>query len=169
MTITFQANVAGVPCNVNFDDLPEESRSFVIEYGLRQYIQDGAAVSKTFTDKERKGQVKTDDEIAAEKQDGVLERLENLKSGEFTRRGVGEAKMTPEERERSNVIMAALTAAAKAANVKLPKKTGKDADPDKLAQIVANYYAKYQGDVDKEVARRLKAQKPLDLSEIGLG
>jgi hypothetical protein len=163
-----EANIAGVPVNLTYEELPTASREFVIEYGLRQYIQDGAAVSKTFTDKERKGQEKTADEIAAEKAEGVKERIENLLSGEFNRRGPAAARQTPEERERESVIMAALQAAAKAANIKLPTKTGKNADPDKLAGLVKNYYAKYQAQVDKEVARRMKAAPTVDLNELGL-
>jgi hypothetical protein len=165
-----EANIAGVPVNITFDSLPEESKSFVIEYGLRQYVQDGAAVSKTFTSGETKGMVKTDEQIATEKREGVEERVANLLSGDFTRRGPSAARKTPEEIERESYIMAELKAAAKASNVKLPTKTGKDADPEKLAELVANYYAKFGEAVDKEVARRLKsvAKVPVNLSELGL-
>jgi hypothetical protein len=164
----FEANIAGVPVSVDVEALPAKSMEFIIEYGLRQYIQDGAAVSKLVLSGDDKGRAKTEDEIATEKREGVEERVANLLSGEFTRRGPAAAKLSPEEREREAIIMAALTAAAKAANVKLPTKTGKNADPEKLAKLVAAYYAKYRADVDKEVSRRVKAAKPVDLNELGL-
>jgi hypothetical protein len=163
----FTANIAGVPVDVRAEDLPAESLAFVFEYGLRQYIQDGAAVSKTFASGDRKGQLKSDEEIAAEKQDGVTERLENLRTGEFTRRSAAGPKMTPEEKHRDQIVMDRLEAAVKAVGKKLPTKTGKNADPEALARIKAAYYAKHQDAIDKEVKRRLKdSEKVEDLSDI---
>jgi len=165
--ITFNANIAGVPCNVAFADLPDESQRFVIEYGIKQYLNDGAAVSLVFTTKERKGEKKTDAEILAEKQDGVTERLENLRTGEFTRRGSGAPKMTPEEKERYSIVQARLDAMAKATGKTLPKKTGKDANPELLAKLHEAMYTKHKDAIDKEVARRLKAnEKAEDVSDI---
>jgi hypothetical protein len=160
--ITFNANVAGVACAVDFATLPEASQAFVIEYGIRQYLNDGAAVSKLFTDKERKGMVKDAETIATEKFEGVTERLENLRSGEFTRRGSGAPKMTPEERERASIVQARLDAMAKAVGKPLPKKTGKDANPELLAKMHEAMYAKHKDAIDKEVSRRLKAAKTED-------
>ena len=105
---------------------------------------------------------KTDAEILAEKQDGVTERLENLKTGEFTRRGTGAAKMTPEEKERYSIVQARLDAMAKATGKSLPKKTGKDANPELLAKLHEAMYAKHKAEIDKEVSRRLKAAKTED-------
>jgi hypothetical protein len=165
----FEANVAGVPVSVDTTQLPEASVAFIMEYGLRQYIQDGAAVSKVFTDKERKGQAKTDDEIATEKAEGVKERVENLLSGEFTRRGPAAAKMTPEEKERDAIIMAKLTERAKALGKNLPAKTGKNANPEQLAALKTAMYNAKKAEIDKEVERRLrdaaKAAKE-DLTEL---
>lgn len=163
----FTANIAGVPVDLDTDALPAESNAFALEYGIRQYVQDGAAVSKTFASGERKGELKTDDEIAAEKQEGVRERIENLMSGEFTRRGPGAAKLSPEERERDSIIMAQLAAWAKARDSKLPTKTGKNANPELLAKLVAKWYEKNQTAIDKEVARRIKdAAKVQDMSDL---
>src|SRR5215207_9839998 len=97
--VYFAANVSTVAVNVTFGNLPEASQRFIIEYGLKQYIQDGAAVSKEFTSGERKGEKKTAEEIAAEKTEGVEERLDNLRSGEFIRRGTVE-RLSPEEMRR---------------------------------------------------------------------
>lgn len=160
--VHLQTNIAGVPVHVDFADLPAASQAFVIEYGLRQYIQDGAAVSK----KDADGNARPDAEIAAEKADGVRARLENLAKGEFTRRNAAE-RLSPEEKERDAIVFAALSAAAKATNVTLPTKTGKNANPDKLRELMNRYYAKYRAEVDKEVARRMRENaKPVDLSGI---
>lgn len=154
--------IAGVAVDIDFATLPEASQAFVIEYGLKQYIQDGAAVSKTFTDKDRKGQAKTEAEIEAEKREGVEERLANLVSGEFSRRGPAAPKRTPEERHRDEIVQEALERIAKATGKTLPKKTGKTANPELLAKFHAAYYAKNAAAIDKEVARRVRAGAPVE-------
>lgn len=165
----FEANIATVPCVVDTDSLPAASVAFILEYGLKQYLQDGAAVSKLFLSGDRKGEAKSEDEIAEEKAEGVKERLQNLASGEFTRRNTAGPKATPEERERDNIIMARLQAAVKAMGKRLPTATGKNADPEYLAQLKAAYYAKNKAAIDKEVARRMKdANVVEDLSDLGL-
>lgn len=164
--LTYVTTIANVPVDIAWDAIPEASRLFLAEYGIRQYLNDGAAVPKTFTTGERKGQAKSEAEIAEEKREGVAARLDNILSGEFTRR-MAAPKITTEERIRTEVVMDRLTAAAKAANVKLPSKTGKNADPDKLTELCNRYYAKYRGEVDKIVARRLKENEvSVDLSDI---
>lgn len=163
---TFKAAIATVPCDLTWDTLPAASQLFLAEYGLRQYLSDGAAVPLRFTSGERKGEAKTEAEIAEEKRDGVQARLDNILSGEFTRRTAA-PKQTREERIRAEVVLERLTTAAKAANVKLPPKTGKNADPDKLTELCSRYYAKYRGEVDKIVKRHLaEAQETVDLSDI---
>lgn len=163
---TFNQTIATVPCELAWDDLPPASRAFLAEYGLRQYLNDGAAVPKAFTAGEQKGMLKTAEQIAEEKREGVAARLDNILTGEFTRRTAA-PKLSPEEQTREDVIMERLAAAAKAANVKLPTKTGKAADPDKLRELCCRYYAKYSKEVDKIVKRRLaEAQETVDLSDI---
>lgn len=158
-----EANIAGVPCVYDTETAKPESRLFLEEYGWRQYVQDGAAVSKLFTSGDRKGEAKTDAEIAEEKALGVAARLVNIELGEFVRRGTVE-RLTPEEAERIAVCEAAIRDAASAAKVKLPTKK---ADADWWKDRVAKYYAKYQADVDKEVARRMRqAAKAVDMTGI---
>jgi hypothetical protein len=164
----FEANIAGVPVSVDVEALPAPSVQFIMEYGLRQYIQDGAAVSKVFTDKDRKGQEKTDDEIATEKREGVEERVANLLSGEFTRRGPAQPKLSPEERHREDYVNSLLAGIAKATGKKLPTKTGKNADPERLKKLQDAVYARNKDSIDKEVARRIKADAKAaeDVSDI---
>ena len=164
-----ETNIATVPVVVDFTTLPEASQAFVIEYGLRQYIQDGAAVSKLFASGERKGEAKSEAEIAEEKAEGVRERLANLQSGDFTRRGTAAPKMSPEERYRDQIVTDRLEKAVKALGKRLPTKTGKNADPEGLAKMKAAYYAKHKDSIDKEVNRRLREDakaEPEDLSDI---
>lgn len=163
---TFKAEVATVPVEVNFEALPEASRLFLAEYGLRQYLNDGAAVSKTITSGASKGIIKSDEQILEEKIAGVKARLDNILSGEFTRREA-KPRVSTEERIREEVIQDRLEAGAKASNTRLPTKTGKNADPDKLQEFHNRYYAKYRAEVDEIVARRLaEATVPVDLSDI---
>jgi len=159
--VYFAANVSTVAVNVTFGNLPEASQRFIIEYGLKQYIQDGAAVSKEFTSGERKGEKKTAEEIAAEKTEGVEERLDNLRSGEFIRRGTVE-RLSPEEMRRVAYIEDTIRTAAAKARVKLPTKK---ADATWWTDKVASYYEKNQAAVDKEMARQARE---LDKIEIDL-
>jgi hypothetical protein len=163
----FEANIAGVPVRQDSDALLPVSRDFLLEYGWRQYVQDGAAVSKTFLSGERKGETKTDDEIAAEKAEGIKERLANIESGEFVRRGPGAPKLSPEDTIRQRLAIEAIEGAGKAAGQKLPNRTGKKADSEWWNARVANYLTKYRDDVEKEVARQMRQRaKVMDLTDI---
>jgi hypothetical protein len=143
----YTANVATVPVALPaFGDLPEDTQIFVVEYGLKQYIQDGAAVSKLHTDKDRKGQTKTEEEIAQEKREGVAERVENLTSGTFTRRGTAE-RVDPETAFRRAYVVEKLKAARAAIGKKAPPLTGPKANPDW-------YFAPYTKDDGTEMPSR---------------
>jgi len=158
----FAANIATVPVALRFAELPDVSQLFIVEYGMKQYAQDGAAVSK----KDKDGNDKSESEIATEKVEGVQERIDNLLTGEFTRRSSA-PKMTPEEKHRLDVVMGGLKKFATSINKPLPTRTGKKAEPEKLDALIKNWYAKYQTDIDREVARRLKAaEKPLPVEDM---
>jgi hypothetical protein len=157
----FTANIAGVPVDIRFADLPEASQLFQVEYGAKQYLQDGAAVSKKENEGKDDERLRTPEEIAALKIEGVNERVANLQAGEFTRRSSA-VKLTPEQRHRNDVIMDGLKKFADSIGKKLPARTGKKADPEKLDAQMAAWYKKNQAEIDKEVARRMKAaEKPI--------
>lgn len=172
-------NLHGVSCAVDEAALRPESLAFLLEYGFKQYLQDGAAVSqyvmaKKGEPKDEKGRLlvdgaplkKTDEELADERAAGVRERLESIMSGEFRRRATAE-RLPPEEAIRQDYIRSCIRAAAKAAKIEIPTLTGKKADPDWWQRNEANYYAKHRATVDKEVARRLKAnQTPVEIDFI---
>lgn len=154
----YQANVAGVPCVVDVETLKPESLEFLIEYGIKQYLADGAAVSKEWKTGDRKGELKTEEEIAAEKEEGVRERLQNIADGTFVRRGTAE-KLSPEETIRQRILIEKIEAAGRAAKVKLPNRTGKDANKDWWTDKMAALYAKTKDAVDKEVRRQMKERE----------
>jgi hypothetical protein len=157
----YAANIATVPIALKFADLPEVAQLFVVEYGLKQYIQDGAAVSKKENEGKDDERVRSPEEIATLKIEGVNERVANLQAGEFTRRSSA-VKLTPEEKHRNDVIMDGLRKFADSIGKKLPPRTGKKADPEKLDAQMAAWYKKNQAEIDKEVARRMKAaEKPI--------
>jgi hypothetical protein len=155
----WETTIAGAAVAIEPAKLPEASLAFVFEYGLRQYIQDGAAVTKMKTIEtdveteegvvKRKQDVpKTADEIATEKREGVEARVANLLSGEFTRRGTGRVT-DPAERERNAVLDEAIRGYVKTQGEKMPVK-------EALAKAREAVYAKNKDKVDREVARRLK-------------
>jgi hypothetical protein len=119
--MNYVANIAGVPVNLEWDSLPIESREFIINYGLKQYLQDGAAVSKTFTDKARLGEAKTVTEMDAEKAAGVESRIGKLKAGTVGERTRKSEPVDPIEKEMCRIVVERLRAKAKATGAKLPK------------------------------------------------
>jgi hypothetical protein len=159
----FEANIAGVPVNLDLATIKPESRDFLLMYGAKQYVQDGAAVSKLHTKKELKGTPKTEEEIDLEKREGVEERVANILSGEFTVRGPAEPKMSPEERERNAVLVKMITDAAAKSKTATPPRSGKNADKAWWDKMTAQVYDKYKASVDKEVARRLKADEKIEI------
>lgn len=159
---TFQGNLAGVAVNLDFATLPAESQAFLAEYGLRQYLQDGAAVSKVHASGDKKGTEKTPDEIEAEKREGVQARVENVLNGTFTRRSAAEPT-DPVAAMRQRILVERITAAAKASKTKIPPRTGKDANPDWWNKIMASVYEKNKAAIDKETNRRLKDQAAIEV------
>ncbi len=114
---------------VDWDNLPAESRAFVITYGLKQYLADGAAGAGS----------------NAELVDGVNARAAKLANADFTRtRGDGPAKPDTEERIALRLAKELIREAAKAKNATLDKdaveaaaKTFLASDHEKAKAILA--------------------------------
>ena len=98
-------------------DLPTASVEFLLNYGYRQYLADGAAVAKLDKD----GNVRDKDEITDLKTTGVERRFDNVKVGSFP---AGGGIRDPLASEIRRVTWKLLKSAAKAQNRKLP--TDKD-------------------------------------------
>ena len=81
MSKIYQIVVAktGETLEYDWDTLPDTSKEFAIEYGLRQYVNDGhaGATVKAYPDEAERLQVA---------REGVAERDENLRTGNFARK-----------------------------------------------------------------------------------
>lgn len=144
----FTKTIAGVECNVDVNSLPAESVAFLLNYGIGQYLQDGAAVSL----KDEAGNKRTDlDTIAAEKKAGVEQRLENILKGEFKRSG-GTRVTDPVAKVKRDMALEYLRPAYKNAGKELPK-------GQELAAKVNAFWAseKNQKALGKELEKRINA------------
>lgn len=119
---------------LDWENLPSESRDFVIHYGLKQYLADGAA-----------GATSRDEMVA-----GVDERVRKLREADFTRR-TGEAKPDSETTRAIKLAKAAIRAAAKAKGVNPPS-------GDKMAEMAARL-VESNPQYRKDAAKQLEAER----------
>jgi len=133
--------------SVDWDALPEESRAFVIRYGLKQYLADGAAGAGS------------NEELV----NGVNERVRKLAEADFQRtRGEGAAKPDTEERIALRLAKELIRAKAKAASVTLPK--------EKVEAAAVAFLAKDTDDakaIKAEAKRQMQAKAKLATSDAG--
>lgn len=143
----FEATIANVACTIETADLPQASVEFLLAYGIRQYLQDGAAVSK----KDEDGNDRPADEIAAEKEAGVKTRLDNITKGEF-KRASGPRVTDPKAKVEREMALSYLKPAYKKAGKELPK-------GEELAAKIAAFWAseKNVAALGKERDRRVAA------------
>lgn len=153
-----------------------DSIAHAFAYGAVQLINDSRAVSKFYRAKkdepaDDKGYLLKDgqkvarpaEEIEAEKAKGLAETIAAFESGDWGRtRGPSEPDMTPEEKELDTFLQETLEARAKATGQKLPTKSGKAANPELLAKLKADLYAKNKTAVDKIVRDRLKVKRAIE-------
>lgn len=89
------------PVSIDFDALPEASKSFIVNYGLKQYLADGMAGADNY----------------AEAAQGIEARVAKLQSGDLSRaRGEGTAKADTVEGRALKLARDAIRASLKAAN-----------------------------------------------------
>lgn len=123
---------------IDWDNLPAESRAFIVTYGLKQYLADGAAGAAN------------NDELVA----GVNARVEKLAKADFTRtRGDGPAKPDTEERIALRMAKEVIRAALKAKNA--------EADKDKVEAMAKAFLAGENPkakDILKEAKRQMEAK-----------
>lgn len=132
---------------IDWENLPDESRAFIVRYGLKQYLADGAAGAGSNA------------ELVA----GVDARMVKLANADFTRtRGDGPAKPDTEERIALRLAKELIRAKAKAANVTLPK--------EKVDAAAAAFLEKDSDDakaIKAEAARQMKAKAKLAETDAG--
>lgn len=124
--------------SIAFDALPEASKAFVINYGLKQYLADGAAGATN----------------NSELVEGVNARVAKLESGDLSRaRGEGAVKVDSETGRALKLAKDAIRLKAKAAKVVLPK--------EKVAEMAAALVEK-DPDYRKEAKRQLANEATLE-------
>lgn len=133
---------------VDWDNLPEVSKQFAIQYGLKQYLADGAAGSESQADFES----------------GIDARLDNLTSGEFKRTREGAGPTDSVEVLARRLASDEVTAALKTAGKKLEKEA--------KAAVVDAHLGKNADRLKKAAKAQIDARKAaadaVDLSEFGL-
>src|SRR5690606_30458800 len=120
---------------IDFTKLPEESQTFVIRYGLTQYLADGAA--------------------GAESQDafneGIAARQTKLANADF-RRASGEPKADTETTRALRLARAAVRSAAKAKGIALDKEKVAE-----LAEKAVESNPEYRAEAKRQLAAEAKA------------
>lgn len=106
---TFAYGSHKVEVAIDFDSLPQESKDFIISYGLKQYLNDGAAVAKDIEGDRN--------ELKA---DGVQKRLTKLLEGTVKERASG-PRGDQEARDRKEIAVAYIKARAQAKGASMPK------------------------------------------------
>jgi len=150
--------INGQEHDIDVNKLPAESVAFLLEYGIKQYLSDGAAVSL----RDKNGDLRPQEEVAAAKIEGVRLRKQNILEANFARRVVV-PKKTREERVREDIIMERLREAASKSRTKLPTK--KD-NPEALQRMINTYYERYKDRVDTLVFAMLEDMEEVDLTDI---
>jgi hypothetical protein len=141
----------------NLESIRSRLRSFLLDYGLKQYLSDGAAVPQAAGDDTTRNELKAG---------GVKSRITKVLAGECAIRANSAEPKDPAERHRQAVIMEILRSIADAKGVKLPKRTGPKADPERLDAMMKKVYEAKRDIIEKEVAKRMASK--MDLGEIDL-
>lgn len=132
------------PVSLDWDNLPDASQKFVIEYGLRQYLADAMAGA----------------ESQSEAYDNIDERVGKLTSGDLSRTK-GEAKAKPDTEESRAIKLAAafIRDQLKQANAKAEAAQIKEA-----AQALVEADPAYLKEAKRQLAEeaKLKAAEPSD-------
>lgn len=132
--------------NIDFGALPPESQTFIVRYGLKQYLADGMAGATT----------------EAEAAEGVNQRVAKLLAADFTRTR-GESGPTDDEATLAKQIAREeIRTALKAKGVKLPK--------ERVGELVDALFTRDETRLRKEAAKRIadrkKAAEALSLDDI---
>jgi hypothetical protein len=134
---TKRSNNGQTAVEIDWENLPQASREFIVAYGLKQYLADGAAGAQSH------------DELVQ----GVAERVRKLETADFQRKGSGAERGDTETTLALKFAREAIRAACKAQNMAAPAK-------EKLAEMAKGLIEsnpKYRKDAQAELARRAKA------------
>jgi hypothetical protein len=144
--------VTTVTVGVDYDSLPDVTKSAIVAYGMTQLVRDGAAVSKediakAFADGGPDG-------VAKLLQEAVNARVEKMKTGTLGSRTRG--PVDPEERE----FMAILAGLVKAAAAEVGKKLDAEKTKETIGKLLVSAdpgHVEKIAEARKEAKRRVKA------------
>lgn len=152
---TFTFGTESETVNIDFNQLPETAQAFIINYGLTQYLNDGAAVGKD--------EYETEAERNAAKVAGIRTRADKLRAGTMSVRGGGTRTTDPRQKVMRDVATEILRAYFKSQDMKMPK-------GEELTQRIEKFWAseKNTAKMMPEVEKRLKdmAKKADSLGEL---
>lgn len=141
---------------LDFASLPQAAQEFIVAYGLRQYLNDGAAVAKDECDSE--------DERNKLKIDRINERVQKLRDGTMSQRGGGTRVTDPIQKIKREIATEILKAYAKANDITMWKGA-------ELTAKIETFWEK-NGDKPKikaELDKRIKAMEALnEMGELDL-
>lgn len=134
------------PVEIDFDTLPDASKSFVIAYGLRQYLADAMAGAESAEDAKAK----------------IESRRDKLVSGDLSRtRGEGLTAPDSEGGRALKLAKAAIRAAMKVQNVKADK----DAINEAASKMIAAD-GSWLEKAKKQLADESKLSEGVDISAL---
>lgn len=151
---TFTFGASSTVAEIDFDTLPQASKEFIINYGLKQYLNDGAAVGKD--------ECESEDERNQLKADRVADRVTKLKDGTMSIRG-GTRVTDPVAKIKRDLALDILKDFWKKNDMKALKGA-------ELTAKIEDFWAK-NGDkeqIKKVLAERIAAAQKADMGELDL-
>lgn len=130
---------------VDYDNLPDNSKAFILNYGIRQILNDchSSIIRKDF---------ETNEAFAKAVSDAVSAKITALAAGDLTiRRGGSSQPADPVEREALAIARAEIKSAAKAKGLSL-----KVLGEEKFAELVKANLAKNGERITKQAKANLK-------------
>jgi hypothetical protein len=150
---TLSTTILGTVYETESDNLPQASVEFLLAYGYRQYLADGAAVAK----EDKDGNVRDQDEIDALKVSGVEKRWDNVQIGTFP---AGGGQRDPFTTELNRVAREAFAGAVKATGKTLPK------DKETKREMLRRFTEKNYGKLERIARDNLARKADLDPFEV---
>lgn len=158
MTYTFKFSFGtnAVEQSFEFDSLPVAAQEFIINYGLKQYLSDGAAVGKEECETEE-----LRNELKASR---VNERADKLRQGTMSQRAASSRVVDPQAKIKRELAKELLKAYCKANDLTFWK-------GQELTDKIESFWAKNgeKPQIKAELAKRIKAaEKAESFGEIEL-
>lgn len=155
---TFNIDINKINSNqeVDFDKLPDNAQRFIIEYGLRQILNDAHSqcIVKNYDDME---------ELKSDVESAIKAKLGALQSGEITTRRATHKPADPIEAEAIKIAREAVKAKLAANDMTL-----KSVGSENVNKLVDQYLDKYGDATRKEAKKRVEAMNKADDIDLDL-